>query len=540
VADRRYRDDEEAIQIALFRYGVIAELVECPREDLGPGDVVRLVSEIASRTHYQPGHGPRTVRERTVYSWAKRFREGGIEALRPLRRKDRGTRRHLDDDVLERAIELRRELPRRHTKTLIDILEHEGLLDGKPTPHRATLDRHLRRHGASRRQMRILGPAPTIKMKVAGFGALWVGDYHHGPLVRGPGDRVCTAKLGAFLDHATRYPLADRYYLSEQLYTLRDTLRRVLLRWGTWEGKVYVDRGSVYRAEQLKYSLRCLPDGPVLVHSRPYYSQGRGVVERWWQVATAFEAEVEAREELLTIDELNRLWEAYRELRYCQEVHSELGRTPAEAIADVTPRPLDPEIVRELFLVKATRTVHKKDACVSVEGRRFRCDGMLRGRRVEVRYDPADLDAGVVIFVESERVQRAFEQQVNEPPAPPPAEEPARPVTDYLTMLREDFDQRLLAHAKPLAYAELKVEPGFDRPAFVAVVQSLAGLPLRPADERELRGFWESYGPLPEDLVRIGVEHAVRLHGRRRHVRVYLHALRTLVLAHLKTPENDR
>jgi len=278
----------------------------------------------------------------------------------------------------------------------------------------------------------------------------------------------------------------------------------------------------------------------VLVHSRPYYSQGRGVVERWWQVATAFEAEVEAREELLTIDELNRLWEAYRELRYCQEVHSELGRTPAEAIAEVAPRPLDPEIVRELFLVKATRTVHKKDACVSVEGRRFRCDGMLRGRRVEVRYDPADLDAGVVIFVEGERVQRAFEQQVNEPPAPPPAQELARPVTDYLTMLREDFDQRLLAHARPLAYAELKVEPGFDRPAFVAVVQSLAGLPLRPAEERELRGFWETYGPLPEDLVRIGVEHVVRLHGRRRHVRVYLHALRTLVLAHLKTPENDR
>ena len=59
--------------------------------------------------------------------------------------------------------------------------------------------------------MRVLGPAPTIKMKVAGFGALWVGDYHHGPLVRGPGGRVCTAKLGAFLDHATRYPLADRY-----------------------------------------------------------------------------------------------------------------------------------------------------------------------------------------------------------------------------------------------------------------------------------------------------------------------------------------
>jgi hypothetical protein len=37
-----------------------------------------------------------------------------------------------------------------------------------------------------------------------------------------------------------------------------------------------------------------------------------------------------------------------------------------------------------------------------------------------------------------------------------------------------------------------------------------------------------------EALVRIGCEHAVRLHCRGRHIRVYLNAVRLLVTAHWK------
>jgi len=72
------------------------------------------------------------------------------------------------------------------------------------------------------------------------------------------------------------------------------------------------------------------------------------------------------------------------------------------------------------------------------------------------------------------------------------------------------------------------------------VVGKLAGLTLRPADKKDLERFWESYGPIPEQLVRIGVEHAVRLHGRGRHRQIYLHAIRTLVLAHWRNPDEQR
>lgn len=535
-----YREDEHALLVALFRYGVIAPLVERAQtgDGCGRGAVVKLIGEITGSTHHLPGRGPISLTARTVYSWLRAYRRGGLDALRPRYRKDRGRSRVVDADVLARAVTLRRENEERHTKTVLDILSLEGTLAGKPVPHRATLDRHLRRRGASRRQLAVLGAKRTIKMVFASFGELWVGDYHHGPLVLGPDGAPHTAKLGAFIDHATRYPVADRYYLAEDLLSLRDTLLRALLTWGI-PAKAYTDRGAVYRAEQLAYSL--LRVGCRLIHSRPYYSQGRGVIERWWQVADQFEEEVRRRDELVTLHELNRLWEAYRTRRYLEQRHGELGRTPLEAVAEVVPKPLDPQVARELFLVRADRQVHRQDGCVAVEGRRFLCESFLRGQKVQVRYDPRDLSA-VLVFQEGVRVQRALPQVPNVTPEPHPQRERVRQSVDYLGLVRADYDRKLLAHARPLAYAQVAPDPTFDATHFVETVTALAGLDARPTTRTELVAFFETFAPLAEPLVRIATEHAVRLHGRGRHARVYLHAIRTLILAHLSqrpTPEED-
>lgn len=531
------RDDEKARTEALFRYRVIATLLD----DRDAAPLRARIAAIASQILAHPHRGDVKVTARTIWKWLASFRAGGIDALRPRRRKDTGAVRALPPAVLDRAEALRRELPTRWTTTVLDILVREGTLHKDDAPHRATIDRHLRRRGASRRQLVVLGEKRTIKMRFDGFGDLWVGDYHDGPKVLAPDGRIVGAKLGAFIDHTTRYPVCDRWYLAEDIATLRDTLLRALLTWGP-PRVAYTDRGACYRAEQLAYALAAI--GTRLVHSRPYYSQGRGVIERWWQLADAFQAEIEARDELVTIHELNRLWEAFRTLRYLEVEHSELGKTPAQAIADVTPRPIDPAVARELFLVRADREVHKKDGCVSVEGRRFLCDATLRGRKVTVRYDPRDLSS-VLIVVDDRRVQRAFPQPIGrvadgDVSASAPAKTPTAPKTDYLAMLRADYDRRLVEHARPAAYADLgALDPGFDESRFLTVVADLTCARVRGAEAGEVHAFWASFGPLPEKLVRLALDHAVRLRGTGRHVRVYLAILRTFVLTRMQSPKPD-
>lgn len=528
--DRTARDDDAARAEALFRYGVIAPLLD-ERED---GPLRARITALAGERHQHPRRGEITISGRTLWTWLTRFRRGSIDALRPRHRKDRGSLRATSPDVLDRAEALRRQLPKRWTSTVIDILVREGSLAKAAAPHRATIDRHLRRRGASRRQLVVLGAKPTIKMKFDAFGDLWVGDYHHGPKVLAPDGRLTTAKLGAFIDHTTRYPVADRWYLAEDLGSLRDTMLRALLVWGPPK-LAYTDRGAVYRAEQLAYSLAAL--GARLVHSRPYYSQGRGVIERWWQLADAFQAEVDDRDEPVTIHELNRLWEAFRTLRYLEERHSELGMSPAQAIAAVTPRPIDPAVAHELFLVRADRIVNKKDATVSVEGRRFLCEATLRDRKVTLRYDPRDLSS-VRVFVDGVFRQRALPQPVGktgEDAAPPPP--PPGPKTDYLGMVRADYDRRLVESVRPVAYADLgALDSGFDESRFFTVVADLTSAHVRGAEADEVRAFWTTFGPLPERLVRTALEHAVRLRGTGRHVRVYLAILRSFVLARMQSP----
>lgn len=525
------RDDDHARAEALFRYGVIAPLLD-EREDRS---LRARMAVLASERHPHPCRGEIRITTRTLWTWLGRFRRGGLDALRPRHRKDHGSLRAVPRAVLDRAEVLRRKVPKRWTSTVIDILVREGTVTSGQRPHRATIDRHLRRRGASRRQLLVLGAKPTIKMQFDAFGDLWVGDYHHGPKVLAPDGRLTTAKLGAFLDHTTRYPVADRWYLAEDLGSLRDTMLRAVLVWGP-PRLAYTDRGAVYRAEQLAYSLAAL--GARLVHSRAYYSQGRGLIERWWQLADAFQVEIDDRDEPVTLHELNRLWEAFRTFRYLEEPHSELGMSPAQAIAAVTPRPIDPAVARELFLVRADRIVNKKDATVSVEGRRFLCDGTLRGRKVTVRYDPRELSS-VLVFVDGVRTQRAHPQPIGKPDAPatPPPPPPSGPKTDYLGMVRADYDRRLVESVRPVAYADLgAVDPGFDESRFFTVVADLTAARIRDAEADEVRAFWNTFGPLPERLARTALDHAVRLRGTGRHVRVYLAILRTFILSRMQSP----
>jgi putative transposase len=530
------RDDDDARAEALFRYGVIAPLLD-ERED---GSLRARITALAGERHLHPRRGEITISGRTLWTWLTRFRRGSIDALRPRHRRDRGSLRAAPLAIVDRAELLRRQVPKRWTTTVIDILVREGSIVAAKRPHRATIDRHLRRRGASRRQLVVLGAKRTIKMKFDAFGDLWVGDYHHGPPVLAPDGRLTTAKLGAFIDHTTRYPVADRWYLAEDLGSLRDTMLRALLVWGPPK-LAYTDRGAVYRAEQLAYTLAAI--GARLVHSRAYYSQGRGVIERWWQLADAFQAEIDDRDEPVTIHELNRLWEAFRTLRYLEERHSELGMSPAQAIAAITPRPLDPAVAHELFLVRADRTVNKKDATVSVEARRFLCDTTLRGRKVTVRYDPRDLSS-VLVFVDRVRTQRAFPQPIGHsgeatatPPPPPP---PSGPKTDYLGMVRADYDRRLVESVRPVAYADLgALDPGFDESRFLTVVADLTEARVRGTEAEEVHAFWATFGPLPERLARTALDHAVRLRGTGRHVRVYLAILRTFILTRMQSPKPD-
>ncbi len=106
--------------VALFRLSVLGPLVS--RERLARGELKRLIRELAARDYDLPGSGRRCLGEKTIEAWLYAWRRGGIEALTPRSRSDRG-RSRLELGVQEAILAAKRENPRRSIDQLIALVE---------------------------------------------------------------------------------------------------------------------------------------------------------------------------------------------------------------------------------------------------------------------------------------------------------------------------------------------------------------------------------------------------------------------------------
>jgi transposase InsO family protein len=396
--------DDHALAIAAFRHRCLVEVLEANDEELAP-----LLKAQARQPRTDPAGRARTVSVRTLARWLAAYRRGGLLALCPQRRTDQGTLRAIPPDVFARAQALRRQKPARPTKTILDILVRQQHVP----PHaiaRSTLDRHLARHGLSRHLLRSLGQQTFRRIETTTPFELVVADFHHGPYVRTADGTLRRALLGAHIDHFSRYVPEGRYFLHEDYAALRFGFRRLLTAFGL-PVTYYVDRGGAFQAT--RFHAACDTLGIRLVHSAPYQSECRGVVERFNRtVKEQFETEVRGREEPPTLDELNAYFEAWLAERYHRDGHSETGEAPRERFqrtALLRPAP-DLTQVDELLRLRERRRVHKKWSTVEVLATRYVVDPALRGRKVDVLYDPFTPESVLIVF-DGRVIQRASPQQ---------------------------------------------------------------------------------------------------------------------------------
>lgn len=538
-----FEEDKEGRRraIALFREALLEELSE---SGLARGEISARLTEIASQPVLLPDGAERRFSERTLWSWWSAWRKRGLLGLLPAERSDKGVLREITPELLAQAIDKRREVPSRSTKTIIDILEREGIV-AKGRLSRSTLDRHLERAGHSRRRLRTLGDKRYIRMLFEQPNQLWVGDYHEAPILFVPHtQRFRTVHMSAFIDHYSKFVPHGQWYDNEQLATLEDTFKKSVLKRGC-PNKVYVDRGSVYRSAEFAFALAHF--NIRLVHSKAYRSEGRGVIERFNRtVAEQFEPEARAAR-IAEPDRLNLLFEGWLEERYHREAHGSTGQTPLDRFAQegFTPRWADPTLVADTFRVRVSRKVHPKTSTVEVDGVSFLVENFLRGRWVRVYYDPHCLE-DILVFLGRERVQRAFPARPNEHPQPRPERPTATPPRfDYLAALRADYDRRIVQQARHLSLSAWTPEPAFSLGDFLQLCARMLGKDLSPYEREDLTLSFQTVGPFSEPTCRLALEHALKLRGRGLHVSVYSHYLRTFHLAALRelaaeNPDNEK
>jgi putative transposase len=216
---------------------------------------------------------------------------------------------------------------------------------------------------------------------------------------------------------------------------------------------VYLDNGSSFISKQLLRALAIL--GVRLVHSRPGRPQGRGKIERFFRtVRDQFLVEA-AHSEIPTLEVLESRFMAWVEQVYHRRVHSETNETPRDRFSVLGPPRIPPmALVREAFLFSETRTV-TKTATVSLFGNDYEVDQALIARRVELVFDPFDLERISVRYHDTDfglAVPHKIHRHVHPmakvaPPTGPPTG------IDYLGLIEP---RHRGAVGSPIGYAQLE------------------------------------------------------------------------------------
>lgn len=474
-------------QWAIFWCSLLQPLLcgEIPAEEAA--DFLR---ELTDTERLFPDGQRRQPSRATLYRKWKQFRDGGFEALLRQRRSDRRKPRKKRQAMIDRAIELKRDQPRRSEETINQFLQDEF----RETLPKATLYRHLKQAGATRLKLGVSTQKVRCRWTRDQTNALWVGDFEDGPYVFDV-DRVRETHLCAFVDCHSRYAIDARYYYREDFDVLTDSLLRG---WGNHGAslQLYADNAKIYHANALQAA--CAALNIRLLHRAPRDPPGGGLVEAFIQtVQLQFESEVRAGD-MLTLEKLTQAFSAWLEVSYHERLHSETKQSPRlryEQGKSFT-RHVDLQRILKFFLQSEERTVNRTFSDVQVLSLYFRVDDKYRRDRVIVRYDPFDAELNSVLIysldgeylcagTRHEREGRE-EDLRSAPPAPP-----AKVKHNYLDLLIRKQQQNIERRSSGIDYREVLAAADRRWP-FVEFAKQLAshlgrsgGLSAFRADELE-------------------------------------------------------
>ncbi len=384
--DIKPKDHGEAV--ALFRSEIIGALC---RRDLDRGELRVEFLKLSKQRFRRPG-GERTVTISvpTLERWYYRYRKGGIVALAPKPRSDRGRARELPAEQRQLLCDIRRE----HTSASVPLILRTLVLDGrlgKGAVSPATVRRLYAEKGLDRVPLRDGAGAHTrLRWQAAAPMALWHGDVCHGPAIIING-KSRSLRIHALLDDASRFVVALEAHHTEREVDMLGLFVRAVRRFGLPDA-LYLDNGSTYSGAALR--LACERLGVTLIHAAPYDAQARGKMERIWR---------DIREGVLDWvggvtslhDVAVRLW-AWLDQHYHTAPHAGLfGRAPGVVFSEAPPRldRLDEDKLRVALTLRERRRV-RRDTTLSVVGQDYELDqGYLAGRIVTVArclVDPKD------------------------------------------------------------------------------------------------------------------------------------------------------
>ncbi len=398
------KEQDRSQQIALFRYGLIADLVD---REAGQRGLYARLREKAARSYHIPYSRRTRVAEETLRDWFSAWRRGGFEALRPKPRGDLGRSRGIPALVADLLVSIKDEERALSVALVIERARATGTVpEGLALPN-STVHRLLSRAGMMRKRPDEQNGNDRRRFSFEKAGEMWMADVMHGPTVGIGGGRRHKSYLIGIIDDATRVVPYCVFALSEAVGAFLPVLGQAVRRRGVPK-RLYCDNGAAFRSHHLE--LVCAKLGIILIHSRPYTPEGRGKIERFFRTVRMQFLPRLSPDDTKSIEAINRALWGYIEGEYHQSPHRGLGgETPLDRwaqSADAIRLPQPGTDFEALFLLEEKRRV-QKDRTVSLRGVLYEVDATLVGETVSLRFDPAKVGEPVEVWHQNKKIGTA-------------------------------------------------------------------------------------------------------------------------------------
>ena len=380
---------DPARELAYFRFALIAPVIQGTFPDASAAAYYRRVTEKpAARPdgtlfHYNPA---------SLERWINLYKAGGMDALMPRERSDKGSVRCLSDECILEIHRLKEKFPKLDAIQIHVRLVQEGLLRASVSPR--TVQRFIKANGL--KNPAVSGPLKDRKaFEEPFFGAMWQADTCYFPPIPGANNKQQRTYLIAIVDDHSRMIVGARLFFEDNAYNFQKVFKDAVATYGI-PNKLYCDHGPSYENSQLSFI--CGGIGTILIHAPVRDGAAKAKVERTFGVLKTRWLHGLDTKQLLSLDEFNReLTEAVRS--HNLSVNSSTGQTPLDRFLATRGRlrlPESEDWLTACFMNRMRRKV-RNDSTLSIQNTQFDAPMQFIRQTVEIRFLP-DMLSEAFIF----------------------------------------------------------------------------------------------------------------------------------------------
>ena len=375
-------------EVAQFRFALIAPVIQGLYPD---ASATAYYKRVTASPLTLPDGSTVTYSYKTLEKWKSQYSIGGLDALMPGTRSDKGIPRALNEDAIAEIYRIKEEHPRMNATQIYTHLVRESFIPA--TVSVDSVQRFIRHNDLKSAR------DPNLRDRKAfeedEFGKIWQADTCYLPHITedGTSKRVYCIMI---IDDHSRLLVGGELFYNDNACNFQKVLKDAIATYGIPD-KLYVDNGCSYSNAQL--SMICVSLGILLLHTRVRDGASKGKVERHFRTLKERWLYTLDMESIQSLAQFNGMLKDYMR-DYNTTFHRGIDTIPLERYQASKDHPRKPESrqwLDDCFYNRITRKV-RKDSTISIDKVCYDVPMQFISAKVEVRYLPDDMTSAYILF----------------------------------------------------------------------------------------------------------------------------------------------